>query len=359
MPRPITPGKPALYHHSGVRYYPFGAKPGSALVLTSDPWAFLRAFLKKKSKRSRAENKVRFSRALYYSNLAEEFFRSAEAARLPARATLAYYGTLNLAKCFICVKGKSLGDSIEHHGLSPSDEEAKDIRVSKRARNYVNIFHEFVMALGSNQPTKISLSLKECLSHIPEIHEISFRLGLLPTDQRNLLPMDVDILVDEDETWLFSDMYYWKKHHARLKTELCYRGARKRYFRDGREDGDGKVNFRCKKRKRFRWANFERIYGNICAEYQAFDIATLLTRDGYRYYCDLNEPKYHHLAYSFMALFHLGTVTRYSPGLTEELLEGEFRPIISEVLSLSPKQLTYQLISHMTESVCVVPFAKV
>ena len=163
--------------------------------------------------------------------------------------------------------------------------------------------------------------------------------------------------MDEAEEWLFSELSYSKKHDARLKTEKVLKAARSRYFREPREE-NGRVAFRCKRRKRFAWRSLPRIYANICSEYQSLDIATLLTREGYRYYCDLNEPTYHHLAYALMALFHLGTVTRYSPDDTEELLEGEFRPVISELLELSSKQLTYQLISHMTESICVVPYAK-
>ena len=358
MARPITPGKPALYHHTGVRYFPFGAKPGAELVLTSEPWAFLRAFLQEKISKSRADNKIRFRRALYYASLAEEFCRSAESTNLPARATLAYYGVLNLVKCFICVKGLKLGDSIEHHGLSPSESGGIDIRVSKRAKKHVNIFHEFVVALGAPQPTQDDHTFADCISHIPEVHEVASRLELLPTNERVLLPIDVKVLVDDKEEWLFTDIYYWKKHDARMKTSLFYKNARKRYFRESRLDDEGRVLFRCERRKRFSWTNFERIYANVCKEYEDFDIAALLTRDGYRYYCDLSSPKYHHLAYSFMAMFHLGTVTRYNPGETEQLLDGRYRPVISEILSLTPKQLMYQLISRMTESVCVVPFAK-
>ena len=106
MARKLSPGKPAQFRHSRVHYFPFGAPPASALVLTSDPWSYLRAFLKVRLSRSRGDNKVRFERAMYYATLAEEFYKSAESAQLPAKATLAYYGVLNIAKCFICVSGK-------------------------------------------------------------------------------------------------------------------------------------------------------------------------------------------------------------------------------------------------------------
>ena len=87
-------------------------------------------------------------------------------------------------------------------------------------------------------------------------------------------------------------------------------------------------------------------------------MATLLRRDGNKFYCDLSNPEYHHLAYSFMALFHFGTVSRYNPEETEGLINGVIRPIVSELLSLTPNQFLYQLTSHITQNVCVVPFAK-
>ena len=358
MPRQVAETKIAEYHHTRVIYNPFGAKPGDSVVLTSDPWSYLRAHLRDKHRRSRGENRDRLKRAIYFSRLAEDFYKTIEATPLPARATLAYYSVLNLAKCFICASSHALGDRAEHHGLTPSPEAGADIRVTKRAQRGYNVFHEFVVALGYPQPTQNDLSFAECASHVPEIHEIMSRLGLLPDNRRHLLPIDIRVLTDKTESWLLSEVQYLKKQDNRLKTSRFLSGARRTYFRDSVEL-DGYVRFRCQRRKRFRWNNFERIFSNVCREYRSFDFCTLLTRDGYRYYCDLNEPKYHHLAYALMMLFHLGTSARYNPAETEELLEGEMRPVISEAMVLTPKQFLYQLISRITESICVVPFSKI
>lgn len=358
MARPITKGIPAHYHHAPVAYTPFSAPPGSSMVLASDPWAYISSHLTGQEKKTKGDNRERFRRSVYYLSLAEAFYSSASTAVLPAKATLAYYGVLNLAKCFICASGKLLGDSIEHHGLSPSNTPNSDIRVSGRSKHHINIFHEFVVALGSSSPTKTDLSLNECIAHIPEIHEIASRLELLPDNRRHLLPIDITILTDKDEKWLFSQVSYQKKQDKRLKTERFLARKRETYFRSGVDDGE-KVAFRCKRRKAFKWSNFERIFSNICSEYASFDIATLLTKDGYRYYCDLSNPVYHHLAYSFMLLFYLGTVSRYSPSKTQEILQGKLRPVIAEALSISPRQFLYQLTSQITSSVCVVPYSSV
>jgi len=357
MARPVTEAKYAEYHHQRVIFSPFGAKAGDALVLTADAWSFLRANLGERHKKARGDNKLRLNRAIFFAQLAEDFYRTIEPTPLPGKATLAYYSVMNLAKCFICVKGKLLGDSIEHHGLSPSLAPDADIRVTQRSKNRINVFHEFVAALGSPLPTKVDLSFKECLSHIPEIHEIASRLRLLPDNKRQLLPIEVDVLTDTNDSWMFTEVKYLKKQDHRLRSNRFLDRKRKSYFRDASES-DGYVNFRCRRRKRFNWSNIERIYRNMCNEYEDFDIVALLTKSGYRYYCDLNEPLYHHLAYSLMVMFHLGTVARYDPAKTKELLEGELRPVISETLALTPDQFLYQITSRITESICVVPFAK-
>jgi hypothetical protein len=357
MPSSVTNVKNAEYHHTRVIFNSFGARPGDSLVLTADPWSYLRAHLLEKHRKARGENKERLKRAIYFARLAEDFFKTVEPTPLPGKATLAYYSVLNLAKCYICMKGKLLGDAIEHHGLSPSHEADSDIRVMERGKKHINIFHEFVTSLGSPAPTKVDLSFKECIAHVPEIHEIASRLKLLPDNKRQLLPIDIDILTDLNSSWLLSEIKYLKKQDNRLRTNQFLSGARKRYFREP-DEIDGYVKFRCKRRKAFNWRNFERIYSNICKEFQSFDIVTLLSKDGYRCYCDLNDPSYHHLAYALMMLFHLGTIARYNPTQNEKLLEGEMRPVISEALALTPRQFLYQITSRITESICVVPFAK-
>jgi len=358
VPRPITASQPARFHHTRVIFSPFGAEPDASLVLTADPWSYLKSHLKRLHKNCKGDNRIRAERALYFSSLAEEFYAAAETTPLPAKATVAYYGVLNLAKCLICVRGTTLGDKVEHHGLSPSSVGGKDIKISKRAKNHINIFHEFSAALNSVVPSQDDIDLGECLSHIPEVHEIAVRLELLPGKRRHLLPIEISILTDTKEQWLFSEMTYKKKQKNRLNIDKLLRGKRQHYFREPRTE-DNSIVFRAKRRKRFNWSNFPLKYKNICGEYVNHDIVTLLTKDGYRYYCDLNDPAFRHLAYSFMLMFHLGTISRYNPSGTENLLEGEQRPVISEALALTPRQFLYQIVSRITESVCVVPFANI
>jgi hypothetical protein len=118
------------------------------------------------------------------------------------------------------------------------------------------------------------------------------------------------------------------------------------------------VIYRSKNRKPVSQNNFPQIYRNIQKEYIHFDLASILTRAGYQYYCDLQPGHYHHLSFSLALLFYLGSVARYRPTEVEELTTGELSPLVSEALAVIPRQFLYQLVSSTTGNVCVIPLAK-
>ncbi|MGH9438899.1 MAG: YaaC family protein [Terriglobia bacterium] len=94
-------------------------------------------------------------------------------------------------------------------------------------------------------------------------------------------------------------------------------------------------------------------------EYTSFDVAPILTPRGYRYYVDLRPGELPHLAYSLMAMFYLGSAARYRPLEIRGLLEGGLRPLVSEFVSLTPRQFLYQLVSLTTGHECVIPFSAI
>ena len=56
-------------------------------------------------------------------------------------------------------------------------------------------------------------------------------------------------------------------------------------------------------------------------------------------------------------MFYIGSVARYRPTLNEEILEGQYKSLISEVLTSSPKQFLYLIAGFMTNKICAVPMA--
>lgn len=357
MSRQHELGKQATFSHAKVVYSPFNAPPGSQFLLTADPWSFLTAWINQKLAAGlRGANRMRLERALYYTNLAESFYAASRRSSLPAQGTLAYYGILNLVKCFLSIRGVDLETQMEHHGLSLPLGSEQEVQIAPPSSNALNIFHEFAKLLGKPVAGRESVSIKGICGHLPEIHEMAFTLKHMSRSKRSFLPLEIRFMVNAAETYLFTEVAYEKKQLSRVCSEKFYAGSRKTYFKESYEQ-DGCIVHRSSRRKKFSWENFDRIYQNVCADYGKFDICSLLTPKGYVYYCDLSSPKLHHLSYSVLIMFYIGTVARYRPSEMQSLLDTDMRPLIAEALAVVPGQMLYHLVSLCTENNCVVPHA--
>ena len=200
------------------------------------------------------------------------------------------------------------------------------------------------------------MNIKEIYSHIPELHEIAFNLKFL--SNRKFLPVEIDFLVNESNDYLFTEIVYNKKHESRIATNKFLKNQRQTYFKEG-HPREGWVVYRSKRRKHVTNENWSQIYCNILREYKAFNIVSLLSRSGYRYYVDLSPGNYHHLCYSLMMLYYMGSVARYRPTEIQEIMSGNHRPLITEAVAICPIQFLYQITSLTTQELCVVPFSKI
>lgn len=350
-------GVPALFKYQQVLYSHLPIEPGATWLLTADPWAFLYAKLSAQVPKIRGVNRTRCERAIYYAELASGFYESAASARLPAKATLAYYGMLNLVKCHLSMEGVELESTWEHHGLTLPPGTAREVHVLNQ-KDGVSIFAEFARTLGTPITKVLKILLPELCVHVPELHELAFATGIIPGSKRKFLPVRIDLKVTDTKNKLFSEIAYDKRQEARVDTTKFYKGARRAYF-SPLANGTDQIRFRSKGRKKLSQGNWPRIFRNVQEEFSAFDLASILTRDsGYRYYCDLAPGPVHHLCCTLALFYYVGTIARYRPTEMQSLLQSEFRPIISEALATSPTQFLYQVVSRVTKSACVVPFAK-
>lgn len=356
MPRPRTKGIPALYKYQNVKYFHFDVLPGTPYVLISDPWSFLQAWILQKIPGKRSTNRECFTRAKYYCQLAENFYKAADATEFPIKATLTYYGMLNLVKCFLSVRGVELESTLEHHGLTLPLKKKQLVRVHNLSDS-ISIFAEFAKLLNKPVSKQKDLKVHDLICHIPELHEITYSLGQLPWSRRKFLPVQIDFLVNSRKNKLFTEIKYKKQQETRVDTSKFHKENRKDYFHNQAED-NGCLVYRSKNQKSVNNANFPTIYRNIQKDYRKFDLVSLLTRSGYKYYCDLKPDCYHHLSYSLAFLFYLGSVARYRPTEVEELLISELSPIVSEAIAAIPMQFLYQLLGLITNNVCVVPQSK-
>jgi hypothetical protein len=356
MSRTFEVGQQALYNYQRIKYFPFDVNPGSSYVLTSDPWAYLKAWLDQKTKKSRGDNKLRLERARYFVEQAESFQTAADKTQLPTKATMTYYSLLNLIKAFLSVNGVDLEKREELHGLQLTENDY-ELKVGGRVKNYTNIFLEFCNCLGKPIKGQHTVTIQEVLHDLTEVHELGFTLGIIK--KRKFLPIRIEFLTNQDCDKLFTEVHFSKEHDTRLPMDKFFKGKRATYFKLRENNENGYVIYRSKRRRSYTKSNLPAIYKNICKEYKDFDIHLLLTRDGYKYYVNLIPNDYHRLANILLTVFYIGTAARYRPTITKEIMSGELYPIIAEVVETSPKQFLYQITNLITSSVCAVPQAKI
>jgi len=355
MPRITEKNEVALYKYNKLRFSFLNISAESQQILTNDPWSFLNSYLQNISKNKRSNNRKKIERALYFASLAEDFYKTAENAELPAKGTLLYYGMLDLVKCYLSLNDVLIESVIEHHGLSLPIGKKTTIEIKTKMKDATNIFASFSEKLGNHIKSPLNIDLKHALSNIPEIHGI---FSSLNTTKRKLLPINVTFKVNNERTKIFTELSFNKEQESKTDITKFLQGKRGKYFNKSTSD-ENQIIFRSNKRKNFTSENMDRIFRNILDEYKSFDIVTILTRQGYRYYVDLRPGHFHHLAYSLIVMFYLGTAARYRPTEIKTLLNSDSKPLISEFISLTPKQFLYQMVSIITGKECIIPFSAV
>jgi hypothetical protein len=348
--------KPALTNYRPVRYSHIKIRAGADYVLTADPWSYLHGFLIQASNTKRGTNRKNFERAIFYTDLAQEFYKGADVVDLPTKATLLYYGMLNLVKAYLSVSGVELETTYEHHGVTlPIGK--KEMEISAEANTSRNIFADFSNLLGFSIKQKTSASLKEAFKNIPEIHAV-YQAKYVGEKQK-FLPIDISFLTNETNKQLWTELKYEKKREGLVKFDKIYKGPRKKYFCSPEADGDWLVLSSNSVRRPKHFSKLDQMYWAILQEYSEFNIASLLTPRGYFYYCDLEPGQFHHLSYTLLAMFYMGSAARYRPSETKEILGGDMRQLATEATALCPKQFLYQITSLITQNLCVLPYASI
>lgn len=347
----------ALTNYRPLRYSHIKVAPGADYVLTADPWSYLHSHLQKELRGSRGKNRSNRERAVFYLGLAQNFYRASDAAELPAKATLLYYGMLNLAKVWLSVSGVELERSYEHHGLTLPLGKAFNIEVAGPSAGVISIFGEFAKELGTPILAKELLTFESAISRVPELHSI--RKSRASLEKQRFLSVDIQFLTDTCHKQLVTSLSYDKKAEGLVRTAKILSGARKKYFNEPLSY-QGQVHLVSDKvRRPSNWKNLTKSYNAILREYDEFDLCSLLTRGGYKYYLDLKPGKYHHLCYTLMAMYFLGTAARYRPTAMNQLLDGDLRQSVTEACAICPRQFLYQLTCRITDSICVIPYAQI
>ncbi len=361
---PRTQYELAKRNYSSVKYFPFPIEPGAPFMLTSNPWNFLNTWLNneiRKIQRTTGKSK-RLEKSLYFLELAENFQNSAERAKMPTKGTLVYYSTLNLIKVFLLNSGVDLEVSMEHHGLVLQSNEKRRLKIGTSSDESVNIFAKFAELINSPVTAGEYIDINEMISEIPEIHEMSFNIGKLGTAKRKFLPVEINILTNENRrTHLIYELKFEKKNSNLMKCEKFRSGILNAKLELISDDGKY-LTYRSKNKINYTnnsdssWKNRYKI---LQKEVNEIGMSVILTRSGYRYYLNLQPNKYKPIVYYVALMYYIGCVTRYRPTLYKDFLTGEYQAVFNETMETCSKQFLYYISSLITKKICAVPMAKI
>lgn len=362
-------GDIALREYKTVKFFPFGNEAGAPFILTADPLGYLEAWLDNAHNaihRDKSKSKKKnLKKAIYFTQLSKDFYNSAQSAKMPSKGTLLYYSFINLVKVFLIIRNYELETKVEHHGLSlPSDSKEK-LRLINANGDGISIFHEFAKCLGKeiNNGDGLDINFSQLLNSLPEVHEIGYALNLFPNTKRRFLPIDVNIRTNDRRNKIFYTISYEKKFDKQMKVEKLTKGiCATKFSKIEIENDPYKNHFKSHCFLNYTYTSqksWRMCYPKIINELNELNITPMLTRQGYRYYMDLEPTRFHRLSSVLAFAYYLGTVARYRPTLNEEILKGKYQTVINEAIIACPQQFFYLMVSHITKQVCAIPMAKI
>lgn len=361
-------GDQVLREYKSVKYFPFGNDAGAPFILTADPLVYLESWLDNAYnaiQKDRGKMKKNYRKAKYFTQLSKDFYNSAQAAKMPSKGTLIYYSFINLVKVFLIIRGYELETKMEHHGLSLPSNSKDKLKLANDTGDGISIFHEFAKCLGKeiNNGDGLDIEFKDLLNSIPEVHEIGYALNLFPGTKRKFLPIEINIRTTPKRNKIFYTISYEKKFDKQMKVDKLSKGICNAKFQKIDIENDPYRNH-YKSKLILNYTNsssrsWTMCYPKIISDLNELNITPMLTRQGYRYYLDLEPTRFHRLSSVLAFAYYLGTVARYRPSLNEEILKGKYQAIINEAIIACPQQFFYLMVSHITKQICAIPMSKI
>ncbi|MEE9372038.1 MAG: YaaC family protein [Saprospiraceae bacterium] len=350
-----------------MKYFPFKNQAGAPFSLTSDPLGYLEAYIDSwhnSIKRDKYKVKNKLVKARYFTQLSRDFYNSSLQAKMPSKGTLLYYSFINLVKVYLLIEKYDLETKVEHHGLSLPATSADKLKLANPNGGGISIFHAFAKVLGKEVKNGdgVNLNFVDLIWELPEIHEIGYALNLFPK-KRKFLPVEIKIRTNRTRNRLFYTISYEKKFDKQMKVDKLTKGICKQKLVELDIENDPKRrHFKSKFSTAYtRGSNRSWVmcYKKINNEINSLNITPMLTRQGYRYYLDLEPYRLHRLSSVLGFAYYIGTIARYRPTLNEKVLKGKYQPLINEAIISCPNQFFYLMVSHITRQICAIPMAKI
>ncbi len=360
-------GEIALREYKSVKFFPFKNQAGAPFSLTSDPLGYLEAYIDNQHnsiKRDQNKKKTKLVKAKYFTQLSRDFYNSSLQARMPSKGTLLYYSFINLVKVYLLMEGYDLETKVEHHGLSLPATSKEKLKLANPNGEGISIFHEFAKILGKEikNGDGVDLNFIDLIWELPEIHEIGYALELF-SKKRKFLPVEIKIRTNKNRNRLFYTISYEKKFDKQMKVDKLKKGIYRDKLVELNIENDSKRKYFKSKYDTAYTKESNRSWGmcykKIVNDINTLNITPMLTRQGYRYYLNLEPYRLHRLSSLLGFTFYIGTIARYRPTLNEKILKGKYQPLINEAIISCPNQFFYLMVSHITKQICAIPMAKI
>lgn len=321
-------------------------------LFVNDPWELMAEAIA----RAVAPGKAR-DIAQSFRRQAEDYFRAATTGReLAVRPVLLYYAFLNLSKAYGIAKGNALLAGTAHHGINsvsmPKRIPKSLIRFATRAGTLV--FQELLKLLQGNVALLSSpLHLGHLLPQILPGH----RLWCYATKraERFLTIENFDVLHSPAIKRVWLNLYLNKNDLERINISEA-RVLSQADLGDFQVAADYSSNdLLCYQQRNpdVYMADPAEALDEIIRRNRNKIWETVKTASPYRkpyIYCSPPSEQRSRLPQMlsiYLFMFFLGSVTRYSPGDFEDLLESKYGPFFDTFISESPTQFLYLMASDI------------
>jgi hypothetical protein len=335
------------YDGAPVRLKKSATKPdwNGRTVLVADPWAYVDLWLRREEK----------TRARFYWEQSQEFARAAGNLGPTASPLLIYYSMLNAVKALLTVRGAVFN---ERHGIGGRRNDAgRGLTAEIIELSDGGVFGAFAQLLGERVNKDETYNLKQLLYNLVWIHR-SFSLTFRSATEL-FVPM---------REWGFErrlgsrECWFWFSVSARDKHYLA-----KNHLPTGYEVDTGDPNgLRFRRHKRFKWndTDVKQSLDRLTKYHSELrSIATYIHSPQRLWYVrrtvasqDVIDRSTMSLA--FLAMHRLSELARYQPHLLASHLEASYNWLLSEFITIAPRQFIDEIAAEITGLDFMIPGTK-
>jgi hypothetical protein len=348
----VKVGREVLHYERNLLHQTGGSFELRQRFFVNDPWELMAEAIARAAPVGRPRDI-----AQSFRRQAEDYFRAATTGReLAVRPVLLYYAFLNLSKAFAIARGNTALAGPAFHGIS-ADPKPKQIHLSVIKFSGMKgtlVFQELLKLLARN-PSLVSAPLK--LAHLmPQIlpgHRLWCYANTKPERFMSVERFEILQSRTAKEVWL--NVYLNRSDLDRLLI------AEQKIMSHADLPGFEVVTVPSAPEMVCYQMRNPRMYSTAAAE-TAFQIIedmknrvweTVKTASPYRkYYIYFAPPgeqnkRLPQMLSIYLLMFFLGSVTRYSPGDFEDLLDSKYGPFFDTFISESPMQFLYLMASDI------------